>query len=500
MPKSFRDAFIALSSVVYLLGFSVGAQSQADVVPGDFYYEADNLPSLASIVARSPTDRAVYGLYAWHWEVGYEPFRKGYADIGIASLRLSGPLWEQTQWMDSCSGDQAFSHLARSGLEVMFTVQIEETSTSATPGQGRGESTTSQFTGRADYVSDEEFLSAYRANIAAVLNRYGPDGSFWSAHPDLPRWPLLNIELWNEPNFGYMWPQGSDPQRQALYARILSNCYPYIKQNWPTVRVVGFGAGGDAAADKGFIAGALAASLSPPPRECFDVLSTHPYVDRNPPDAHRNDWIDYSIAQSLDEIRLSLGSFDKPIWYTEVGWPISQADGGEFAMPAHVTLTRLFQAAYVTRIYAWALRLGVDRVHLMFTKDSDSYNGGIFNSDGSYREAAHAIRTMSRLMPHPKLMGAISDNVDGYCAYRFRSRATDPSSGQIIMAWNGSGKKTVSIPLPPGRYVQISMLGLEQPRNCTTGLLSLEIGPYPVYIKSASVGSIPAPSRLRLLK
>lgn len=52
----------------------------------------------------------------------------------------------------------------------------------------------------------------------ALVGRYGPAGTFWSAHPDLPRIPIRSWQVWNEPNLEVYWPTGPSPQ---AYARLL---------------------------------------------------------------------------------------------------------------------------------------------------------------------------------------------------------------------------------------------------------------------------------------
>ena len=42
--------------------------------------------------------------------------------------------------------------------------------------------------------------------FSTLIGRYGPHGSFWSQHPDLPRRPIRMWEAWNEPNLSQFWP------------------------------------------------------------------------------------------------------------------------------------------------------------------------------------------------------------------------------------------------------------------------------------------------------
>ena len=37
----------------------------------------------------------------------------------------------------------------------------------------------------------------------AAVARYGPNGSFWAENPGVPKRPIRNWQIWNEPNFKY---------------------------------------------------------------------------------------------------------------------------------------------------------------------------------------------------------------------------------------------------------------------------------------------------------
>ncbi len=52
---------------------------------------------------------------------------------------------------------------------------------------------------RPDTVDD------YAAYARAFAGRYGPSGTFWAEHPELPRLPVAAYELGNEPNTDMFW-------------------------------------------------------------------------------------------------------------------------------------------------------------------------------------------------------------------------------------------------------------------------------------------------------
>jgi hypothetical protein len=76
----------------------------------------------------------------------------------------------------------------------------------------------------------------YAAFAGALARRYGRTGSFWRRHPRLPKVPVENYEIWNEPNFPHFWPdQSYAPQRLgAMYLEAQAR----IKVADPSARVV----------------------------------------------------------------------------------------------------------------------------------------------------------------------------------------------------------------------------------------------------------------------
>jgi hypothetical protein len=45
--------------------------------------------------------------------------------------------------------------------------------------------------------------TGWAAFLTAAVARYGPTGSFWSAHSGVPKIPIREWQIWNEPNFKY---------------------------------------------------------------------------------------------------------------------------------------------------------------------------------------------------------------------------------------------------------------------------------------------------------
>jgi hypothetical protein len=130
------------------------------------------------------------------------------------------------------------------------------------------------------------------------------------------------------------------------------------------------------------------------------------------------------------------------------------------------------------------LRLGVETVHVMFMVDADGTNTGFFVYDTrEWYESAYAVQNMIRIMPKPKLIGAISDGTAGYYAYRFNPDADSSDYDPVIVAWNVSGPLNATIPVENGTYQLTDMLGHSITREAYNNALEVEVGPYPIYIK-----------------
>jgi hypothetical protein len=62
-------------------------------------------------------------------------------------------------------------------------------------------------------------VSGWSQWVRAATSRYGPNGTFWSAHPELTKLPIKTWEIGNEVNSGIFWCPAADPEG---YAAILS--------------------------------------------------------------------------------------------------------------------------------------------------------------------------------------------------------------------------------------------------------------------------------------
>lgn len=169
---------------------------------------------------------------------------------------------------------------------------------------------------------DKEFSppadpATYASYLTALIARYGPNGSFWAAHPTLHRQPIRSWQVWNEPVGGdgdntpsVFW---ADPAPFAdRYVALLHAAHDAIKaadpgaevvlgalvaQSWGTLKIV-YDHGG---------------------RSGFDAVALHPYTNDAP-----------NVTRILRYVRRVMdrhGDRAKPIQVTEIGWPAFDATG-----------------------------------------------------------------------------------------------------------------------------------------------------------------------------
>jgi hypothetical protein len=76
--------------------------------------------------------------------------------------------------------------------------------------------------------------------IRTLIARYGPSGSLWSEHPELPRVPIRYWQFWNEPHLPYQWDLPSDRRNEwpQTYASQLKVFHSTVKQADPHAKVV----------------------------------------------------------------------------------------------------------------------------------------------------------------------------------------------------------------------------------------------------------------------
>ena len=202
-------------------------------------------------------------------------------------------------------------------------------------------------------------FAAFGEFTAALVDRYGHEGSFWREHEDLPKLPIRGWQVWNEPNLPQYW--GGEPDA-AEYARLLDATFRAIKQVDPDAEVVSAGIPNSTHGVPlvRYLEDLLAAGAA----RSFDTLAIHPYA---------TDVGGVWSAVTAARRTLRRHGSQAPIWITEIGW----ATGGPqspFTVGSQgqaLRLAKLFEELPSKRD-----RLGIRGVVYFNWKDAPQYAGG----------------------------------------------------------------------------------------------------------------------------
>ncbi len=216
------------------------------------------------------------------------------------------------------------------------------------------------------------------------MGRYGSHGSFWKQNPRLPKQPVTDWQVWNEPNSPLFWKPAPDPRG---YLALLRGFDSAARDADPSARIV---LGGLFPTPHGGIemTDFVSALYRGGGKDLFGSVALHPYA-ATPQDALA--WVEQMRA-ALDR----LGDPTARLWITEVGW----ASGGR---PSGLTVGPERQADYLTRTFELAAqerdRLGLDGVIWYSLNDTPGplWPGhcGLFELNGSAKPAWGAFTALT---------------------------------------------------------------------------------------------------------
>jgi hypothetical protein len=232
------------------------------------------------------------------------------------------------------------------------------------------------------FASPPAQVSDYTAYLQALVARYGPGGSFWAEHPELPARPLRTWQVWNEPQLRYQW---NAPGFAKDYGALLRASYKALKAADPGCTVVLAGATN--------LSWQIIAQLYKQGRihGSFDVVAVHPYT-ATPAHVAR-------IIELVRGVMRAHGDARVPIWVTELGFPASK---GRVRSKNTLQTTPRAAASRLTKTYSLLAherrnpRLLVGRVY-WYTWASSYRGPDIFNFSGLYRFSGGSFKPQLQL-------------------------------------------------------------------------------------------------------
>jgi polysaccharide biosynthesis protein PslG len=251
--------------------------------------------------AEGSGDDGAHGNNGFYGVISAEPL-PGNAELARLGAGGVGTLRINLAWGSVQSGPDApydWSHYdpvvrgaAENGVRVLATVY----------------STPSWAAATAEIPPLGSSLEGFRNFARAAVERYGPNGTLWKQHPDVPKLPITDWQLWNEPNSPLFWKPSPDP---GQYLRLLRTFNSAVKGPDPQARIL-LGGLFPTPSDGISLDRFLSSLYEGGGRRLFDAVAIHPYA-RTPRDAIAR------VGQARGLMR-RFGDSDKPIWITEVGW------------------------------------------------------------------------------------------------------------------------------------------------------------------------------------
>jgi hypothetical protein len=224
---------------------------------------------------------------------------------------------------------------------------------------------------RNRFTSPPKSRADYVTYLAALVERYGPEGTFWVEHPELPKRPLREWQIWNEPHLSDYWdaPEKGPYGYARAYPLLLRASYNIVKTLDPGAKIVMAGITQRAWEE-------IELLYQRGIKRYFDVaaLQIFPQTIRRAVNA---------TAFFRDAMRRR-GDGRKPIYLTEITWPASKGrtagikyQSQETAQGMATKLGQMYSAMVARR-----RKLGVGKVFWYTWSSPYGRGGSIFNYAG----------------------------------------------------------------------------------------------------------------------
>lgn len=284
---------VLLGTLLLLLGVWPAARAEAKLPDGFFGLDTVHHPSLEEFQQMKRNGGEVFRMQVI-WRV-VEP---------NPPVEVYG---EQVRSYDFTRSDAEMRNLVAAGLQPQVTL-----------------------IGSPEWVGDtfattpmqsEEGRDGWPAYVAAVVKRYGPDGSFWTENPLLPETPPDVYQVWNEPNSEITYEPAANPRE---YAKLFKLAAFQVGRLDPRAKVLPGGMFGTPQLDDSMYAWPFLEKFLRVKGVAgyVDGVAVHPYAKGL-----------RGVKYQVRKIRNTLGKagFRKmPLYITELGWSSEEPNGNIF--------------------------------------------------------------------------------------------------------------------------------------------------------------------------
>ena len=155
---------------------------------------------------------------------------------GIGSLRFL-IYWSQSEpapgVFDWAATDEFLTSTSRQRFQRLPVIWGSPSWLARTPRDTRCQFTADRCAALQMPVHSRAQRRAWSTFLRALVGRYGPSGTFWTLHPDLPRDPIRTWQIWNEEN-DHRFAEAS----VRGYAALLRDTAPAVRSVDPGARIV----------------------------------------------------------------------------------------------------------------------------------------------------------------------------------------------------------------------------------------------------------------------
>jgi len=212
--------------------------------------------------------------------------------------------------------------------------------------------------------------------LPLLVARYGPNGSLWREHPEVPKTPIRQWQVWNEPNLTRYW---NVAPWAPSYVKLLKAADRALKAADPRSETVLAGLPNESweAIDQIYDEGA---------RGSFDVVTLHPYTGKTE-----------NVIKIVKIVRRHMAERKDgrmPIWVTELSWPAGKGktnqEGGSFSTTDAGQAQRLEEGLGL--LAAQRVKLGIQRVYWYTWLSVEGLTTSAFDYSGLRRVTQGALR------------------------------------------------------------------------------------------------------------
>lgn len=153
-------------------------------------------------------------------------------------------------------------------------------------------------------------LDSWSTFVGAAVDRYGPNGQFWTENPTVPKVPITAWQIWNEPNLPGYFKTSNPPRKYAKLVKVSDKAVNGAAKHAKTV-LAGLSGNPESkkAAPNRFLKKVLKVRKV---KKHFNAAALHPYA----PSIKKFK----KLLRQVHKAMKKRGAGSKPLWITEMGW------------------------------------------------------------------------------------------------------------------------------------------------------------------------------------